>query len=326
MIPLRTGTKYQWSLIALVLVAIVLITLSTVLAINATRTPSVVQEAGTVRVVMCPACEHEFLTLLRDGSDVTCALYDFGDAVQAALRATNARVLTDDEDGGDYGTRVRVNGLMHDKFCIINGSVVTSGSYNPTSNGAKSRNNLVIVNSPTMARGYRAEWDAIGRGGTHTKITHTLVLSDVNVTYAFCPQDSCEERVIAALDSARTEIRFMVFSFTSDAVADALVRAQARGVYVEGVCDRSQWNVLGGECASLDARRWSGEHLLHHKVFVIDKTRVITGSYNPTASGNSRNRENLLFITSNAIAQEYLTEYALVHAQSERVISAETEK
>jgi phosphatidylserine/phosphatidylglycerophosphate/cardiolipin synthase-like enzyme len=325
MIPLRTRATHRWQVIILALVACALITIGVVL-VYTTQTPSVVHEVGTVRVVMCPECEYEFLTLLRGASDIECALYDFGDDVEDALRAANARVLTDDEDGGDYGTRVRVNGLMHDKFCIINGSVVTSGSYNPTNGGAKSRNNLVIISSPTIARGYHAEWDAIARAGTHKKITHNLALSAVNVTYAFCPQDDCEERVVQALDGAHTQIRYMVFSFTSDAVADALKRAQARGVHVEGVCDRSQWNVLGGECASLGAQRWSGEHLLHHKVFVVDDARVITGSYNPTASGNNRNRENLLFITSEAVAYEYLAEYALVHAQSERIINAETKK
>ncbi|RLE42076.1 hypothetical protein DRJ16_05325, partial [Candidatus Woesearchaeota archaeon] len=40
-------------------------------------------------------------------------------------------------------------GLMHNKFCIIDGKTVITGSYNPTKN--RHRNNIIIITSPTIA-------------------------------------------------------------------------------------------------------------------------------------------------------------------------------
>ena len=39
---------------------------------------------------------------------------------------------------------------------------------------------------------------------------------------------------------------------------------------------------------------------------------VVTGSYNPTASGTLRNRENVLIIHSPVVAAEFLAEYAVL--------------
>jgi phosphatidylserine/phosphatidylglycerophosphate/cardiolipin synthase-like enzyme len=285
--------------------------------------PSVIVENGSVRVVFCPECEAEFLALLRGGGDIECALYNYGPAVEDALRASNARVLTDAKDGGEYGTPIAVSGLMHHKFCIVNKTIVTSGSYNPTQSGSLSANNLLIITSPSLAQSFHAEFAAVTSGAKNAKTlsSSTIVLVDspttnTTIRHYFCPRDGCEERVQAALLAATQEIVFAQYAFTSDAVRNALLAQRSKGVFVQGACDRSLWNVRGGECATLDARRWSGERLLHHKVFVIDNETVVTGSYNPTAAGNTRNSENVMLITDARVAAQYRAEYERVYSLS----------
>ncbi|HLD04135.1 MAG TPA: phospholipase D-like domain-containing protein [Candidatus Nanoarchaeia archaeon] len=51
---------------------------------------------------------------------------------------------------------------------------------------------------------------------------------------------------------------------------------------------------------------------MHHKVFIIDNEIVITGSYNPTAGGDAKNRENILIIHNTNIAAQFIIEFERV--------------
>jgi len=283
-----------------------------------------VDEDGSITVVMCPACEQAFHNLLREGGDIKCALYDVGEETGAVLASVNANVITDDKTNAAYGEPILGAALMHHKFCVINSTIVTSGSYNPTDGGEKGRNNLVIINSPTLARNYAAQFDAVRdrqRRGAEKPLVY-LGPRDARIPIEnyFCPADGCEGHVVDVLNQAKTEILFMTFSFTSDAIGDALARAQARGVNVEGVCDerQSRSEKQYSECAQLNAMLWdaTGRGILHHKVFIIDGTTVVTGSYNPTASGTGKNNENVLIVTEPVFAAAFRREYNDIRAQA----------
>ncbi|MBT4110758.1 DUF1669 domain-containing protein, partial [Candidatus Woesearchaeota archaeon] len=55
---------------------------------------------------------------------------------------------------------------------------------------------------------------------------------------------------------------------------------------------------------------------MHHKVFVIDEETVVTGSFNPTGGGDTRNDENVLIITDKDIAKEFEEEFEKVYAEA----------
>lgn len=273
-------------------------------------------DEGSIEVVFCPACKEVFHDLVRGGGDIECAIYDFSEETALLFREAEANVITDDEDGGPYGTPFVHYALMHNKFCVINGSTVVTGSYNPTKNGADSRNNLLIINSSLLADNYHSEFLFLS-GSRRGKIIHRLLLNGSRVENYFCPADDCEEALVRELDRSEESIHYLVFSFTSNPVRAALERAEKRGVIVEGICDSSQYNVRGGECERLGAAIWTRPGLLHHKVFIIDEKVVTTGSYNPSASGNERNKENFLIIEDSLVANSFMLEYAdaysLVH-------------
>jgi phosphatidylserine/phosphatidylglycerophosphate/cardiolipin synthase-like enzyme len=288
-------------------------------AMRATGPP--VDEDGTVAVVFCPACAETFLASIGTEEDVRCALYDFGEEAGAALAAAGAAVLTDDETGAPYGTPVRGSALMHNKFCVIGEDRVMTGSYNPTDGGATNRNDLVLIRSRTLARNYAQAFEDLAAGRRPSAREPVVYLGTgpdgkgaIRVENAFCPRDDCEGLLVATIDGAKEEVVFLTFSFTSDAVGDALLRAQARGVRVEGVCDggQSRSERQYNECARVGAALWEGRGLLHHKAFVIDGMTVVTGSYNPTASGARRNDENVLVVTDPGFATAYREEYAAI--------------
>jgi phosphatidylserine/phosphatidylglycerophosphate/cardiolipin synthase-like enzyme len=58
-------------------------------------------------------------------------------------------------------------------------------------------------------------------------------------------------------------------------------------------------------------------YIMHHKSIVIDTSTVITGSYNFTKSAEKSNDENLLIITSEGVAAQFLTEYDRVRERAD---------
>jgi phosphatidylserine/phosphatidylglycerophosphate/cardiolipin synthase-like enzyme len=59
------------------------------------------------------------------------------------------------------------------------------------------------------------------------------------VEVAFSPNEGSEALVIKVIDSARTELRVLSYSFTSAPVTQALLRARHRGVDVKLVADQN---------------------------------------------------------------------------------------
>jgi phosphatidylserine/phosphatidylglycerophosphate/cardiolipin synthase-like enzyme len=117
----------------------------------------------------------------------------------------------------------------------------------------------------------------------------------------FSPKGGCTDAVLAELKGARREILVLAYSFTSKAIAQALVEAKLRGVHVEIVLDKSnekeaytdlQFFVEQGLAPLIDP-----EHAIaHNKVMLIDGTTLVTGSFNFTHQAEAENAENLLVI------------------------------
>jgi len=101
------------------------------------------------------------------------------------------------------------------------------------------------------------------------------------------------------------------YMFTSSAIADALLAAKHRGVKVELLADKSQF-----DCQHFSAVRgllskgipvWADVQpvVAHNKVIIVDKKIVETGSFNYTYSAQHKNTENVLIIYNNALARLY---------------------
>ncbi|MFH1439191.1 MAG: phospholipase D-like domain-containing protein [Candidatus Woesearchaeota archaeon] len=257
------------------------------------------------------------------------------------------------------------NQLTHNKFCIIDKKTVTTGSFNPTINGNnKNNNNLVVVKSKYLSENYENEFDELWNGwfgrsnkDKQSKVRYPVIVSDdysnsddysdsndyskennkingIKFENYFCPEDDCERKVIEVLDTAEESIKFMLFSFTSDAIGNKLVekfekgfnnksndtknRNNSNGIIIKGVIEKmtagskySQFNKLNE--SGIDVIKDNNSGNMHHKVFIIDDKIVITGSYNPTGSGDDTNDENVLVIYNKEIAKKYAEEFNRVY-------------
>ena len=91
-----------------------------------------------------------------------------------------------------------------------------------------------------------------------------------------------------------------MFNFTSQEIADSLISAQLRGIDVNGIMEKSQnskYSVFNKLNNSRINVTWDTNPAnMHHKVFIIDGTTLITGSTNPSNNGLNNNDENIVII------------------------------
>ena len=259
-------------------------------------------------------------------SSVHCAFYDLDlPNVIAALGEQSSiievRVVLDDEpyEGALSGDGVVVEdrpSRMHNKFCIIDGMYVWTGSFNPTENDNDlNDNNAVLMSSVYLSKSYEEEFSELWKGefsGGEEVPYPSFHHNEVLIENAFCPEDYCEEKVAREISRAKNSVYVMVFSFTSEKIGDALLfnpEIEVRGVFDSSQAGSkySQFKRLEG--VGIPVKKDKGKGKLHHKVFIIDNLTVITGSYNPTASGSENNDENILIMHDEGIARLYAEEF-----------------
>lgn len=219
---------------------------------------------------------------------------------------------------------------MHNKFVVIDGYEVWTGSTNYTvSDMYGNRNNVLRLRSSELAANYANEFDEMFTRGYFGENTldntphQELYIGDVEVHTYFSPDDNVAAALVDLIDDAEESVYFLAFSLTLDEIGDALVRAQQRGVEVLGIMDDAQLGNQGGEYEFL---RQNGVQVhmdeaatnLHDKVLIVDEAVLVTGSYNFSSNAEFRNDENTLIIYSPSVAAEYLRQFRLLWALTEK--------
>lgn len=132
---------------------------------------------------------------------------------------------------------------------------------------------------------------------------YDLNLHDTKAEVYFSPRGGCTEAIVKHLAKAEKAIYVFAYSFTSPAITQALIDAQARGVEVVVILDKSQSRGQGAAGSTLrDAgvRVYidSAHAIAHNKVMLVDGHTLITGSFNFTKAAEERNAENLVVLES----------------------------
>ena len=299
---------------------------------------------GSISVFFCPQdnCGFELNNAIRKaGKSVDCALYELNlpyviGTLEEKQKSVPVRIMIDSDNIGEEPRLAKFKQagflktddrgpFMHDKFCVIDGKTVTTGSMNATENDdAKNNNNLEIIGSAALAQNYSAEFEELWEGkfgkSSPKNATTTFRMAGTGVDNFFCPEDDCEEHILAELDKAQKSVDFMAFSFTSDAIEAKLLELMKKGVVVRGVFekrsnDESYSAYFPLQKAGADVKIDGNPATMHHKVFIIDAKAVTTGSMNPTANGNEKNDENLIILHGQSIAERFETEFEKVFAE-----------
>lgn len=275
---------------------------------------------------------------------VDVAAYDFDSEpmleamIELEERGVLVRVVTD-EDYGDLPSirRLRRNGisvvedkrsaLMHNKFVVIDGRYVWTGSMNFTTNGVYcNNNNLVWFDSPQLAQNFTAEMDEMyddrefGPRSPLNTPNEQFSIDGVQIENYFAAEDELAPIIGNLVSEAESEILFMAFSFTIDLIGDPMLARAEDGVQVRGVFETTGSDTIYsyyGEFAdaglpNLQVRRDGNGRIMHHKVIVIDRETVIFGSFNFSANANDSNDEAIVVVHDPTFASFFVEEFEVV--------------
>lgn len=208
---------------------------------------------------------------------------------------------------------------MHNKFIVIDGYCVITGSTNLTETGINSNsNNMFIVFNNELAQDYMEEFEEqfdkkmFGSHDDNTKSFNKVSTNSGLIEPFFMPEDNLKDRLVQLINNAQQSIDIMMFTFTDKEIANALLDAKNRGLKVRVIMEtfqaNSRWSVYK-LINDLNPILDKNPRTFHHKVMIIDNIITITGSYNFTNSAQFKNDENALIIHSQDISHAYTREF-----------------
>jgi phosphatidylserine/phosphatidylglycerophosphate/cardiolipin synthase-like enzyme len=223
-------------------------------------------------------------------------------------------------------------GVMHNKIAIFDGKLLETGSYNWT-HAADTWHweNAMFLAEQARIKSFQAYWDwmwsisskipakapalpeRIPEGQERPNLPPAPEDPSRPVSFngqAFPAQSFSPGNVTShlerAIDASHTSIDLANFSFTSEVLRDALLRAKNRGVAVRIVFDAQQYKYLSemtwfadnGFDVLLSAGKSGEKGVMHHKFAVFDGGLVEAGSFNWTRNGEKNNYENAMFLNA----------------------------
>jgi len=255
--------------------------------------------------------------------------------LEAQRRGIQVRVVTDDEHGlGSSGTTLgqlaeagvpivtdKSASLMGDKFVLLDGQIVWTGSWNYAETSTyKSNENALVFESVEVAMLYQAEFDEMfernkfGHNSPSGDV-HRVTVSGVPVEVYFAPEEDVLQVLLDLVTASQSSVRFMVFSFTVDELGEAMRAKVAQGIHVQGIFETAGSGTEYSEftglfCAGADVRQDGNPYALHHKTLVIDDQIVVTGSLDFSSNAVKSNDENVVVVRDPVLAAEYAREFA----------------
>jgi phosphatidylserine/phosphatidylglycerophosphate/cardiolipin synthase-like enzyme len=269
--------------------------------------------------------------------------------IAAKARGVDVRWVTDNENGLDIDanpnrgqfTRLMAGGvevkddagrsaLMHNKFWIFDRQILWTGSTNITVNGIyKQNNNVIVFHSPEIANIYEREWEELWNAQLGPRAPSTVnnqwaILNGTPIQVLFSPEDHAVDNLIALVNDAQINIRFLAFSFTDYPLAQTMIDRAKAGVDVQGVFETFGSNSPRSElktfwCAGVSVRQDGNGSFLHDKIIIVDDSIVVTGSLNFSSSADEENEENVLILDNPEIAAMYIQEYQKLWGQAVEV-------
>lgn len=259
-----------------------------------------------------------------DSEDSTCTTFAYPDTLPLIQALGPGHVVCDTGPGYSY--------IMHDKFFVVDGQKVWTGSTNvsDTETGGEYNSDVAVtLGSFRLAAIYTAEFEEMFSGLFHHRksdnTAHVLDATDFTdgttiVESYFSPtDDAVTHAVIPLIDGASSTLDIAMFYFTSQPIADAVLAARGRGVDVRVVIDAggaaNAYSKTPAFCAAnipVKTENWGGK--AHGKWAVADAAlpghaAVVFGSMNFTASGNDDNDENTLYVKNDAFAAAFHDEF-----------------
>jgi phosphatidylserine/phosphatidylglycerophosphate/cardiolipin synthase-like enzyme len=222
--------------------------------------------------------------------------------------------------------------IMHNKFFVIDGQKVWTGSTNVSDTelgGEYNSDVAALITSYKIAQIYGGEFAEMFEAGLFHKRKSDNTLHVVDgahftdgtlVKSYFSPTDhALDNAVLPLIDAAAATLDIAMFYFTTQEIADAIVSARSRGVAVRMILDAggagnaySKHSQLCSAGIPVKTENWGGKS--HSKWAVADAriggaAAVVFGSMNWTRAGDTDNDENTLYVKNDGFAAPFRAEF-----------------
>jgi len=141
----------------------------------------------------------------------------------------------------------------------------------------------------------------------------------------FSPRGGVTQAVVKEIENAQREVLIQAYSFTSKPIAKAIIEAKKRGVSVIAVIDKGRKKEKYTEATFLKNAGCmvlidSSHAIAHNKIIIIDRSILITGSFNFTKAAEVSNAENLLIFKNNQpLVDRYFANFEVHKRHSDRL-------
>jgi phosphatidylserine/phosphatidylglycerophosphate/cardiolipin synthase-like enzyme len=211
--------------------------------------------------------------------------------------------------------------LMHHKFITVDDRWAWVSSGNMTTRSfCTDFNNAIVVEEPAIVAGYDAHFERMFELGAFGPAAPAEPSRSGKYALYFSPETPIDDpslwfvEMIEAIESATSQVTFVISAWTRVEVSTALVDAHNRGLSVRGVVSGAYVDEAPAQ-ALLAAGVPLRVDNVHSKVLVVDDRLVVTGSPNWSLA-SWQNNENSLFIDDPAIAAAYGAEIDRIFASA----------
>ena len=246
--------------------------------------------------------------------------------------------------------------IMHNKFVIIdanstdaNKPFVWTGSTNWTvaQIDGPDKNSAIVIQDQALALGYKIEFEEMWGSNTPTPNTtvskfgpfktdntpHSYLIGGKVVNSYFSPSDGTNSKIIAAINTANSDIDIATMLITRSDISSALIAKFNGGLTNLNVVVDSQ-NPSGNQLSTLQTGIntsrvvvYRGSGIMHHKFMCIDNfnsasdPQVLVGSHNWSSSAETKNDENILIVHDANITNQYYQAFVPLFNEAGGILS-----
>lgn len=202
-------------------------------------------------------------------------------------------------------TLLKRKGLLHQKILVIDRSLLLIGSANMTTESLRHHGNLLLLfrDSGIAENVFLHADQLVDSSARRARRVQEEDIGGQTLSLHLLPADKeALKSLIELLDSAERSIEVAIYTFTSEPLSDALIRAHERGVAVRVIVDRSSGlGASKGVCRKLKEAGIllalsDTAPLLHYKCALIDNKVLVAGSANWTKAAFHANDDCMVVL------------------------------
>ncbi|HNW47282.1 MAG TPA: phospholipase D-like domain-containing protein [Thermotogota bacterium] len=233
-----------------------------------------------------------------------------------AAQGVAVRVVTEADNLAELGLLTRElevvvdddRGLMHCKYMIADGKQVWGGSTNLTKTSLDNHyNDIFIASDPFIVRRFQDHFEHCMNGLFKSDRPSAKEKGPVY----FSPEDLPFNALMNLLSSAKEEVLIGIYAFSDYRIAHFLKVLSAHGVEIYVFADRG-WNQGSPYSQSVEVDQYTllrydllETGLMHQKFIVVDRSAVLFGTYNFTASAETKNDEYLILSREASVVERF---------------------